>query len=76
VLFELGPSRRAVESVWTEELSTALVRFLLSLPQGFRAYAKRELHRRIDGWDRHVLPAPEATPELWDAMIATKGEVR
>jgi hypothetical protein len=72
-LFDLGPSRRSYESVWTEEFSTALARFLFDLPPPFRAYAKRQLHRRIDQWDRDAPPSPEVIPALWAEIVATMG---
>lgn len=53
---DLGPSRRAYEAIWSDERSRALASFLMSLPQPFRAYAKRALHRRVD-------QAPEGAPE-------------
>lgn len=60
---DLGPSRRAYETVWTPELSTALAAFLLTLPPPLRAYAKREIHRHIDSHGEAV--APEAIAPLW-----------
>lgn len=72
-LFDLGPSRRAYETVWTEELSTALATFLMSLPPPFRAYAKRELHRRIDTWRRDQPPVPEMLPALWAEITGGLG---
>lgn len=67
-LFDLGPSRRAYEAVWTDELSTALAGLLMSLPSPYRAYAKRELHRCIDAWEGNEAPTPEVLKELWDEI--------
>jgi hypothetical protein len=61
--FDLGPSRRAYEAIWTPELSDALVAFLLTLPPPMRGYAKREIHRRVDGGELRV--TPEMLPALW-----------
>jgi N-methylhydantoinase B len=41
---DLGPSRRAYESVWSPELSEQLARTLLGLPRGIRSYTHREVH--------------------------------
>ena len=71
---DLGPSRRAYEKVWSDERSRALASFLMSLPQPFRAYAKRALHRRVD-------QEPEGAPEtmegfgvLWEEIAGELGE--
>jgi N-methylhydantoinase B len=61
--FDLGPSRRAYEAIWTPEFSDALATFLLTLPPPMRGYAKREIHRRIDGGA--VRATPEMLPALW-----------
>lgn len=47
-LFDLGPSRREYERVWSDAQSSALVEFLMELPIGLRSFAKREIHLRID----------------------------
>jgi N-methylhydantoinase B len=64
-LYDRGPARRQYEIVWNDELSTALANFLLTLPQPFRAYAKREIHRRIDRDHEATPPDPTAIPALW-----------
>ncbi len=69
-LFDLGPSRRAYEAVWTEELSTALAGLLMALPAPYRAYAKRELHRRIEGWEGSEPPTPDVLKGLWEEIAA------
>jgi N-methylhydantoinase B len=62
-LFDFGPSRRAYEEIWTSELSDALVTFLMTLPPPLRAYAKREIHRRVDA--RGTAVAADELPALW-----------
>ena len=62
-LFDLGPSRRTYETVWTPLLSESLSEFLLTLPQPFRPYAKREIHRWVDSRGESVSPA--AIPAIW-----------
>jgi N-methylhydantoinase B len=74
-LFDLGPSRREYETVWTEGLSEALASFLLTLPPPFRAYAKREIHRRIDR-DYQAAPDPSAIPVLWAEISRQMGNAR
>ncbi len=62
-LFNLGPSRREYETVWTPLLSESLSEFLLTLPPPFRPYAKREIHRWIDSRGESVSPAE--IPAIW-----------
>lgn len=75
-LFDLGPSRRAYEAIWTDELSTALAAFLMSLPPPFRAFAKRELHRRIDQWEGNDAPTAADIAPLWDEISGEIGGMR
>jgi N-methylhydantoinase B len=72
-LFDLGPSRRQYETIWTAALSEALANFLLTLPPPFRAYAKREIHRRIDHHNRTGHALPSAIPALWDEISRNMG---
>jgi N-methylhydantoinase B len=72
-LFDLGPARRAYETVWTDELSEALAKFLLTLPPPFRAYAKREIHRRIERDYQTTAPHPLAIPVLWEEISRDMG---
>ena len=74
IRMDLGPSRRAYEAIWTPALSSALATFLLTLPPPMRAYAKREIHRRIDGLDQPI--APETLPALWEDIQAEKTSLR
>ncbi len=75
-LFDLGPSRRAHETVWTDELAMALAAFLMSLPLPFRAFAKRELHRRIERWPRESPPTAADIAALWDDIAEEMGGPR
>jgi N-methylhydantoinase B len=75
-LFDLGPSRRQYETIWTAELSEALANFLLTLPTPFRAYAKREIHRRIDRDYQTGWPLPSAIPTLWAGISRSLGDPR
>ena len=72
-LFDLGPSRRAYEAVWTPALSSALAEFLLTLPPSVRPFAKREIHRRIDAQREIVIP--DALPVLWAEISAGSVEM-
>jgi N-methylhydantoinase B len=72
-LFDLGPSRRRYEEIWTADLSEALAAFLLTLPPPFRAYAKRELHRKIDNQLRTGPLVPWTIPTLWAEISSGMG---
>ena len=72
-LFDLGPSRRRYEEIWTADLSEALATFLLTLPPPFRAYAKRELHRKIDNQLRTGPLVPWTIPALWAEISSSMG---
>jgi N-methylhydantoinase B len=74
-LFDFGPSRRRYEAVWTAELSETVAAFLLTLPPPLRAYAKRELHRRIG--DEHPIgpPVPSMIPAIWAEISSKMGDM-
>ena len=64
-LYDPWPRSPAVRKRLERRTVTALANFLLTLPQPFRAYAKREIHRRIDRDHEAAPPDATAIPALW-----------
>jgi N-methylhydantoinase B len=65
---DLGPARRAYEQRWPEPASASLAGLLLELPHGLRAFAKQEVHRRVDQQPAAVLDEPTLRRLLADVL--------
>ncbi|MEN1968891.1 hydantoinase B/oxoprolinase family protein [Lentibacillus sp. N15] len=65
-LIDFGPSRKKYEEVWSPELSMALAKYLLTLSPSMRTYAKRQIHRRIDSWNKSFPVSAETLSEIWN----------
>ncbi len=72
-LIDLGPARRAYERRWTEEASDALARLLLSVPVGVRAYAKSEIHQRLDTTEPDAKVTIARLRQAWRESVARTG---
>jgi N-methylhydantoinase B len=70
---DLGPSRTAYEEVWSGEASSTLARLLLTLPNGLRGYAKKEVHRRVDAARTGVSPDVAELDALLREILAAIG---
>jgi N-methylhydantoinase B len=67
---DLGPSRQAYERRWPDEASSALARLLLALPAGIRAFAKAEVHGRVDADPAAGAPDEARLAALLDELVA------
>lgn len=66
-LYDLGPSRREYERGWSDELSTALVKFLMTIPAGSRPYAKRRVRAQVEQMERKPRSVAELQ-RIWDEL--------
>ena len=72
-LIDLGPSRRAYEQRWTEEMSDALAKLLFSAPVGIRVYAKSEVHRRLDASEPDAKVTIGRLNQAWGELVDHTG---
>ncbi len=65
---DVGPSRRAYESIWTSEASEMLAALMLALPHALRTHAKRLVHERVDAREKQIPLTSESVSSIWSEL--------